>query len=256
MKMQLNIQKRLHAAGLHLAGSLVVVAVVAALVFGLWFPGSYRTMAGGRDLLLLLMVVDVILGPMLTFIVYNTAKTRKHLGRDIATIATLQLAALGYGIHTVYQARPVALVFEYDRFRVISASEVLIEELPKAPPAFQRLSLSGPKLMAVRKAEAGAERSAALMTAALDGVDTSQRPTFWISYGTHERAVATKAARPLKRLAEKYPDAVPAIDAFLADRGMTQASAVFLPVRARGDAVAVLTPEGFVAGFLPYDGFF
>lgn len=256
MNIRFNLRERLRAAGWHLAASLAVAAMVAALVFGLWFPGAYRTMAGGRDLLVLIMVVDVVLGPVLTFTAYNTGKTRGHLSRDIATIAVLQLAALGYGLHTVYQARPVALVFEQDRFRVVSAAEVLIEELPKAAPEFRRLSLSGPKLMAVRKAEAGAERSAALMAAALDGVDTSQRPMFWIPYDVNEREAATKAARPLSLLAEKYPDAAPAIDAFLADHGMTHAVAMFLPVRARGDAVAVLTPEGNVAGFLLYDGFF
>lgn len=256
MKKSFKLKERLRASAWHLGASLIVAAMVAALVFGLWFPGAYRSMAGGRDLLVLIMMVDVILGPVLTFTVYNTSKTRRHLGRDIATIAFLQLVALGYGLHTVYQARPVALVFEYDRFRVISAAEVLIEELPGALPEFQRLSLSGPKLMAVRKAEAGAERSAALMTAALDGVDTSQRPKFWVPYGVNERGAATKAARPLSRLAEQYPDAVPAIDAFLADRGMTQAAASFLPVRARGDAVAVLEPNGNIAGFLLYDGFF
>lgn len=256
MNIRFNLRERLRPAGWHLAASLAVAAVVATLVFGLWFPGAYRTMAGGRDLLVLIMAVDVVLGPVLTFTVYNTGKTRGHLRRDIATIAVLQLAALGYGLQTVYQARPVALVFEQDRFRVISAAEVLIEELPKAAPEFRRLSLSGPKLMAVRKAEAGAERSAALMAAALDGVDTSQRPTFWVPYGVHERGVATKAGRPLSRLIEQYPDAGPAINLLLADWGLTQTSAVFLPIRARGDAVAVLTPEGAIAGFLPYNGFF
>lgn len=256
MNTRLNVRERLGAAGWHLIASLVVATLVAVLVFGLWFPGAYRIMAGGRDLLVLIMVVDVILGPVLTFTAYNINKTRRHLRRDIATIAILQLAALGYGLHTVYLARPVALVFEYDRFRVISAAEVLIEELPKAPPEFRRLSLSGPKLMAVRKAVAGSERSAALMTAALDGVDTSQRPMFWIPYGVHERGLAKNAGRRLSRLVKQYPDAMPVINTFLNDHGMTLASAVFLPIRARGDAVAVLTSEGNIAGFLPYDGFF
>lgn len=256
MNIRFGLRPRLIATGCHLVASLVVAAMVAALVFGLWFPGAYRSMAGGRELLLLIMTVDVILGPVLTFIVFNTRKSRSHLKRDIAVIAFMQLAALAYGLFTVYQARPVAFVFEHDRFRVISASEVLVEELPKAPAEFQRLSLTGPKLMAVRKTQSGAERSAALIASVLDGVDTSQRPMFWTAYGDLERKAAVLTARPLSRLIEQYPEAAPAVAEFLAEHGMTKTSAVFLPVRARGDAVVVLTPEGNIAGFLPFDGFF
>jgi hypothetical protein len=40
------------------------IAVVAALlVFGLWYPGALRHLAGGRDLFLLVTSVDVVLGP-------------------------------------------------------------------------------------------------------------------------------------------------------------------------------------------------
>ena len=43
-------------------------------MFGLWFPGIYRTVAGGRDLFLLVTGVDVVLGPLLTFAVFNVRK--------------------------------------------------------------------------------------------------------------------------------------------------------------------------------------
>ena len=257
MSLQLQFKERLHVGGIHLLLSLAVAASVTVLVFGFWFPGAYREFAGGTHLLLLVMAVDVTLGPLLTFAVFDRRKGRSHLRRDVATIAVLQLAALSYGLYTVHQARPVALVFEQDRFRVIAAADVLEKELNDALPELRELPLNGPRMIAVRKATPGAERNQSLMTAVMDGVDTSQRPSFWIPYGPEERRAARQGARPLAALMKHYPAENESIQNDLRAMGITQeATARFLPVRARKDAVAVLKEDGTVAGFLMLDGYF
>jgi uncharacterized membrane protein len=256
MRWQEQIRVRSRAMAWHLLLSAAVAALVAALVFGLWFPGDYRVLAGGTSLLLLIMAVDVAMGPLLTFAVYDRRKTSAHLRRDVMTIAALQLAALAYGLYTVHLARPVALVFEHDRFRVIAAAEVLEKELPEALPAYRNLPWTGPWTIAVRKTEAGAERSAALMTAILDGVDTSQRPTFWTPYAQAEQQSALQASRPLSVLIERYPDSRGEILDAVQRMSLTETSARYLPVVARSDAVAVLDAGGQVAGFIMKDGFF
>jgi hypothetical protein len=256
MSMTLRLKERLRAGAWHLLVSVLVALAVTALVFGLWFPGAYRYMAGGTGLLLLIMGVDVVLGPLLTFAVFDRRKGVRHLQRDIATIAAIQLAALAYGFYTVQLARPVALVFEHDRFRIVSAADVVNAELPEALPEFRHLPLDGPRLMAVRKTHQGAERNEALAAAVLDGVDTSQRPRFWTPYGKAERDSAFQVARPMGLLEAQYSGAGSLIQQAVLGMGLTVANARFLPVRARNDAVAVLAPDGNIAGFLPYDGFF
>ncbi len=251
-----QIKVRGKAMAWHLLWSAAVAAVVAMLVFGWWFPGDYRVMAGGTSLLLLIMAVDVTMGPLLTFAVFDKRKTATHLRRDVTTIAVLQLAALVYGLYAVHLARPVALVFEHDRFRVIAAAEVLEKELPAALPEFRKLPWTGPWLIAVRKAEDSAERSAALMTAILDGVDTSQRPSFWAPYDPDARQSALKASRPLSALLARYPDSQADIREKLERMPVAPESARFLPVLARTDAVAVLDGSGQVVGFVLKDGFF
>jgi len=67
-------------------------------------------------------MVDVILGPLITLTVFNRSKPRSELVRDLTVVGLIQLAALGYGLWTVFVARPVHLVFEYDRFRVCMPS--------------------------------------------------------------------------------------------------------------------------------------
>lgn len=256
MDLSTQIFPRLKASGLHLLVSLAVAAAVAALVFGVWFPGAYRDLAGGTRLLTLIVAVDVVMGPLLTLAVFDRRKSASHLRKDIATIAALQLAALFYGLYSVQLARPVALVFEHDRFRVIAAAEVVEKELPDALPAFRSLPWDGPRLIAIRKTEAGKERNDALAAALFDGVDTSQRPGFWIPYDAQVREAALKIARPVSVLLDRYGDDRDQMLAELGSMGVSVQEARFLPVRARMDAVAILDPQGEPAGFLLKDGYF
>ena len=140
----LDLRRRARAAGIHLLISLAVAALAAALVFGLWYPGAYRNLSGGRELFLLITTVDVILGPLLTFVVFDLRKGWPHVRRDLAIIGIIQLSALLYGLHTVYVARPVAMVFEVDRFRVITANDVHEPDLPKAKREYQSIAVDRP----------------------------------------------------------------------------------------------------------------
>jgi hypothetical protein len=98
----------------------------------------------------------------LTFAVFNRAKGWRHLRWDLAIIGVVQLAALAYGLYTVALVRPVAMVFEVDRFRVVTAADVPPEDLRKARPPYDALSWTGPPLLATRAPEPGAERNDAL----------------------------------------------------------------------------------------------
>ncbi len=231
----------------------MVAASAAALVFLLWYPGDLRHMAGGRGLFFLVVSVDVVLGPLLTLVIFDVTKGWAHLRRDMAVIAALQLTGLGYGLHTVYEVRPVAMVFEFTRFRVVSAGDVLKEELSKARAEYRRLPLTGPWTLAVRPANPGRERSDAIFMA-LKGVDTSLRPGFWRPY-SEAREEALAAARPLALLLEREGPRRAELQSILADAGVNVAEARFLPVMARGEWVAVLDTTGNIAAYLPADGF-
>ena len=100
------------AAGIHFICSAVVAGLAAGLVFGMWYPYPYRELAGGRELFLLVVAVDVVCGPLLTAVLFNPAKSREELWRDLSLVAVIQLIALGYGLHTVWQARPLFLAHE------------------------------------------------------------------------------------------------------------------------------------------------
>ena len=95
---------RMRAAGVHLALSIAAVSLLAALMLWLWYPPAYFVADGGWRVLRIIVLVDVVIGPLLTLIVFNRAKP--ELKRDLAVIALIQLAAFGYGAATMYLYRP------------------------------------------------------------------------------------------------------------------------------------------------------
>ena len=80
-------RSRLRAAAIHLALSVAVAGLAGLLVFALWYPYPYREISGGRELFLLVVAVDIVIGPLITFAVFNRAKPVAELRRDLAVVA-------------------------------------------------------------------------------------------------------------------------------------------------------------------------
>ncbi len=192
---------RLKAASLHFLMSFAVVFLAVMLVVLLWYPGALLFASGGVKLLLLLVVVDLILGPVLTFSVFDRRK--KSLAFDLAFIAMIQLSALAYGLHAAYNGRPVFSVFVVDRIELVSAAEVDSEEIKLAAPKFRNIEFSGPRLVAATLPSDPKERAElALMAAA--GVDVKHFLRYYVDFDSQRQAILA-ASRPLTELG-KYND--------------------------------------------------
>jgi hypothetical protein len=119
---------RLTAFALHLTGSACALTLVLGGLYLGWYrwPGWYLTSA--LHVLIIVGVVDLGLGPTLTLIVANPAKPRRTLGRDIAVIVTVQIAALAYGAATLWHGRPLYYTFSADRLEMVQASDIKAAE--------------------------------------------------------------------------------------------------------------------------------
>jgi hypothetical protein len=248
-------KERLHAAGIHFGISLVVAAFSALLVFGLWYPYPYRDISGGRELFVIVVAVDVVLGPLLTFTIFNRAKAWKELRRDLAMVGFLQLAGLGYGLWTVAVARPVHLVFEIDRFRVVHAIDVPEELLQAVPGDINALPWTGPTLLSVRPFKDEKESFDATM-AALRGVPLGARPDFWRSYGAAKEEVL-RVAKPVANLKSRFATHSEEIDKVLATTGRTAATLLYVPLAGRKAFWTVFIDPATAQpmAFLPLDSF-
>ena len=98
---------RLKAFGLHLLGSTTALTLILGALYLGWYhwPGWYLSEA--VHVILVMVGVDVVLGPLLTLIVANSKKSLRELGRDIGIIVTVQLVALIYGTTTLWSGRPL-----------------------------------------------------------------------------------------------------------------------------------------------------
>lgn len=245
---------RLKVGGIHFIISLGLASLAALLVFYVWYPYPYREISGGRELLFIVMAVDVILGPLITLAVYSSSKPKRLMRFDFVVIGALQLCALAYGLWVVAQSRPVHLVFEVDRFIAVHAIEVPKQLIERAPASLQRLPLNGPTLLSVRDSKNNQEKSD-MMFAELAGVGLATRPDYWQDYEKAKQQVIKKA-KPLAQLKARFPERTRDIDDAM-KAIPPQVSVGYLPLVGRNLFWTVLinTQTAEVLAFVPLDPF-
>jgi hypothetical protein len=118
---------RLRAFLVHLSLSAAVVGCGFAIVFFVWYPQPYFEVVGAWYLIRILFIVDVVLGPLLTFIVFKAGKP--GLRFDLTVIALVQIAALAYGATIIYQERPYYMVFAVDRFELLPRKDLDLSQI-------------------------------------------------------------------------------------------------------------------------------
>lgn len=238
---------------------MLVAALAAALVFLLWYPHPYGLLSGGLHLFLILVSVDVVCGPLLTLVLFNPRKPRRELFTDMGLVVLIQLAALGYGLHTVYEARPLFLVHEVDRFRVIALPDYgdvdVSEAIARLDAPLRPHPFKGPVVVGIRDPKDAKERQDVMFESMAGGRDYAQRPEFYVPYDAAYQTKALARAKSLNAFLSHFPEA--AIDAadLLKKRGVQVEDAQFLPVLHKQEWVAVLDKSAHILGFLPGDGF-
>lgn len=229
---------RWQAGASHLALSVVIGTAVLAAMILVWYPPPYFQAAGGNDLVLLMLGVDVVLGPMLTLAVYNPAKGLGRLRFDLVVIGFMQLAALAYGVHVMFIARPVYLVYAVDRFDLVMANTLPDSELAKASPPWNRMPLGKPLTVGARVPDDPKLKEESLFLA-LSGIDLTQQPRFFVRYDEIAKDAAGRA-QPIQALRELNRDLRSRIDAAVKDSGRPEDALGFVAARAPNRNFAVI----------------
>jgi hypothetical protein len=228
---------RWKASAIHLAISLTIAAFIGSLIYFVWYPRPYFQAAGGNTLMLLIMSVDIVLGPLLTLVVFKPGK--KSLRFDLAVIALLQLAAFCYGISVIAAARPVFVVAAVDRFVVVSANQLDDADLARGSAAeFRTRSWLGPRLVGAQRPTNPKEKND-LLFSGLAGKDIELFPKTYVPYAQVAEAMAEKA-RSLEDLQAKSPAAAEQIRQSVAAYGGTLNDYYYLPLRGRIDWFAMI----------------
>ncbi len=115
---------RLKAFSLHLLSSATVLTAVLGSLYLGWYrwPGWYLTDV--TRVIVVMVCVDVVLGPTLTLIIANKSKARRVLARDIGIIVAVQLCALVYGSVQLWNGRPLYYAFSENVLQMVQAYDI------------------------------------------------------------------------------------------------------------------------------------
>lgn len=232
--------QKFRAAGLHLGASALVLALAFGLIFLFWYPDPYFRIKGAGHIIKVLVAVDLVLGPLLTFVVYRRGK--RGLTFDLTAIVAMQVVALAYGMHAIHEERPRFMVYAVDRFNVLAAKDVDVSSI--TDPAFLAKPRRGPLLVVALRPTDPEARQRLLTETLFEGrPDLEQRPEYWREYASELQHVLARA-RTVAELRAARPEALAAIDRALNRLGREAGRVMFVPVIGKnGDFAVFIDPD-------------
>jgi len=221
-------REKWRAFAIHFLVTLLLALGAAAIIFGVWFPDPFDQMIGGQELFLLVVGCDLVLGPLISLVIYDSRKSRGKLIFDYSVIGVVQLAALAYGLWIVAGSRPVYVAFTRDRLEVVAAADIKPTELAAArDPRYRALPVTGPRYVSI--VVPAADHNDALFQS-LEGNEEPARPKFYAPYDAQLPEIRERA-RKLDELEKRHPEALVQLAAARAETGLPETRLRWLPVR-------------------------
>lgn len=226
---EFDAMTRRKAAAIHLGISFLVVGTIACLIYFLWFPYDLIRIAGMDRLILTMLMVDIVAGPLLTFIVFK-AHDMRLTRRDLTVIGICQAAFMGYALHTAWISRPVFLIWSVDHMYLMYANDIEPDDLAKGKRNETRtLSWTGPRLFAVDLPKEHAVRAKIIASLIEEQTSLERLPQYYDDYAL-QRDKLLRAAVPAEDSA--LPPWMPkhTLRDALADTGRPAASLRLVPI--------------------------
>ena len=242
---------RWRASGIHFLISLFVAIAAAAIVILVMYPHPYTASTGVGRILVILVSVDVTLGPLITLIIFKYGKP--GLKFDLSVIGILQVAALIYGLTIISQARPVFITFVKDRFELVQANAIEDEAFVEASPPFNSKPWTGPMLVGTRMPEDADAQDKILMSALGGGPDIHAMPMFYVPYESQKSQVLARA-KPLTDLRGRTEDADNVVTNWLEGEQKNAKDFAYYPFKARaGFHTLIINQDAEPVGILKID---
>jgi hypothetical protein len=119
---------RLKAFALHLTGSTCALSLILGGLYLGWYRWPGWRLADASHVVVVMVGVDIVLGPLLTFVIAHASKPRRELVRDISMIVTVQLCALIYGTVSLWNGRPLYYAYSETVLQLVQAYDIDAQE--------------------------------------------------------------------------------------------------------------------------------
>lgn len=194
------MKNRFYAFLTHLLLSGLVAVIAVIFVFFVWYPAPLQSVVGVTQIFLILLSVDIAIGPILTLIVYKPGKP--SLKFDLSVIVALQIAALSYGMYTVFEGRPAFVVFSINRFDISRAYEIDPDSAKKAQLSGNQSAIVGwfgPRWVGAVASTDRKRRQEIMFSSVQGGADWHLLPELFVPLEQVKDQIL-KTARPLQEL--------------------------------------------------------
>lgn len=200
----------------HFFVSMGIALVWVGIVFFIWYPQPLAKALGVTHIFLMLVIIDVIVGPLLSLLVYKNGK--KTLKFDLAIIILIQLSALCYGIYSILEGRPAWLVYTVDRFEIVRTNEIVQDNLKLAKLQYQQPSWFKPQYVAIEFSKNIEQRNNDMLAEVLGGISIAQRPERYVELNKAKKQMQQRAQKlellqqynnktDVEKILAKYPQA-------------------------------------------------
>lgn len=190
-----TLKERLKAFLYHLGFSVVLLIISLFLILYIWYPGALKYATGVLTVYCMLLLIDVILGPFLTALVYK--KNKVKLMFDMTIILIVQISALLFGLYTLEKGRPAWLIFVVDDFELVSKSD--LDPNTAIPEKFQLGFFDKPMWVAAVYSDDPVIRQKQKEDEIFNGISLTTRPDSYQSIQVKKESILNKA-KPLQEL--------------------------------------------------------
>lgn len=216
----------------HFIFSFALIGGLSFFIVTLWYPGIWASEIGGYKLVVMMLLVDLAVGPLCVGLSYKPHKTRKANVFDITVITLCQLIFFGIGAWTISISRPVYIVFDTDRFELIVDQDIDRTKLPESG-IFSSVPLLKSAQMAVVDVETTVpdeEERINVNNDAVFGLDISKFPRYYVPYEGEKIDRVLNLAKGYEQFA-KTDEAKKMADDFIKKHNLSEAEFKWLPIR-------------------------
>ena len=200
----------------HLIISLIICSSILIFFIFTSYSWPLSKSVGFWNIAFILLAVDVVIGPLLSLMVYKIGK--KSLKFDLSCIVVIQLVALLFGVYSIYEARPAWIVYSVDRFELIKNTDIYVSNFNSIKSKYTKPSILRSQVVAVQLSKSKEQYQQDLSNAVFAGLTLSRQPERYVDYRLEQPEVIKSmlqlcmlkkynSARLADKILNQYPNA-------------------------------------------------